>query len=162
MEQTAAEEEAELDVYCKYKYLYSINIVYIYYKKCLSSYSPILDIGNVEVGADETGDLREGFSRECNVEGHPAPKIQWTKGASNAIFSEGTLDLGSLSYDDKGEYTCTASNAAGSESDSFRLDVDGPCIVDITAQNTGNSQEVAGQASLELKCSVQGPSCTSK
>lgn len=133
MEQTAAEEEAELDVYY---------------------------IGNVEVGADETGDLREGFSRECNVEGHPAPKIQWTKGASNAIFSEGTLDLGSLSYDDKGEYTCTASNAAGSESDSFRLDVDGPCIVDITAQNTGNSQEVAGQASLELKCSVQGPSCT--
>lgn len=133
MEQVSAEEDAELDVYY---------------------------IGNVDVGSDETGELHEGFARECNVQGHPAPKIQWTKGSSSQIVNEGTLDLGSLSYDDKGEYTCTASNAAGSESDSFSLDVDGPCIVDITAKNTGNSQEVAGQASLELKCSVQGPECT--
>jgi hypothetical protein len=63
-----------------------------------------------------------------------------------------------LTYADAGEYRCTATNKAGSESDSFELTVDGPCLVEIKSISVGSSQESDsenGQASLRLTCSVQ-------
>jgi len=116
-------------------------------------------ISDVNLGDDVTGEYDTNYRKDCNVEGHPAPKVQWTKGDNNDIINEGDLDLGTLSYGDAGTYTCTATNAAGSESDSFVLDVNGPCIVDINVVNAGQSSTVPGQASLQMKCSVQGSDC---
>ena len=108
------------------------------------------------------GEYDSEFTKECNIQGHPAPKIQWTKGDSAHIIDEGTLELGALTYEDAGTYTCTASNAAGDSSDSFSLKVNGPCIVSIQGVEAGSSQTVAGQASLEMACHVQGNNCESE
>lgn len=116
-------------------------------------------ISDVDLGDDVTGEYDTNYRKDCNVEGHPTPKVQWTKGDSNDIINDGDLDLGTLSYGDAGVYTCTATNAAGSESDSFELEVNGPCIVDINLVNAGQSALVPGQASLQMKCSVQGSDC---
>lgn len=116
-------------------------------------------ITDVELGADMEGEYDSEFTKECNIQGHPAPKIQWTKGDSTHIIDEGTLELGALTYEDAGTYTCTASNAAGDSSDSFSLKVNGPCIVSIQGVEAGSSQSVAGQASLEMACHVQGNNC---
>lgn len=121
-------------------------------------------IEDVSLGEDETADYDDNYKKTCNVEGHPKPDVQWTKGDDDKILSNGAeLDLGSLKYTDAGEYHCTASNAAGSQSDSFVLTVDGPCIVEINGVTVGQSQltdsEHEGQASLKLTCSVQGTNC---
>lgn len=120
-------------------------------------------IDDVEVGEDASGEYGEQFTKQCNVNGNPEPKISWTKGDDIVIDTDGQLDLGSLQYRDAGEYTCTATNAAGSDTDAFVLGVNGPCIVNINEAKAGQSQlsdpEHEGDASLKLVCSVEGNNC---
>ena len=127
-----------------------------------------VDIDDVEVGEDASGEYGEQFTQQCNVNGNPEPKISWTKGDDIVIDTDGQLDLGSLQYKDAGEYTCTATNAAGSDTDAFVLAVNGPCIVNINESKVaaGSSQltdpEHEGDASLKLVCTVEGNNCQSK
>jgi hypothetical protein len=123
-------------------------------------------IEDVDLGADEDADHGESFSKGCNAVGNPPPQISWTKGDSDYVIeTTSQLDIPTLGYSDAGEYTCTASNAAGSASDSFNLKVDGPCIVRIDKTNVdaGQSQltdpEHKGDASLRLSCTVEGNNC---
>lgn len=111
------------------------------------------------LGDDVTAQYDEEFTVACNVQGHPTPQVQWTKGASDEVVDTDSLELGALKYDDAGEYTCTATNAAGSESDSFDLSVNGPCIVEIIDVTAGQSPDIEAAASLALSCRVQGPNC---
>jgi hypothetical protein len=119
-------------------------------------------IDDIVLGDDLTEEYNEEFNKECNAQGHPAPTITWTKGTDDKnVGTNGDLDLGTLEYGEAGEYTCTASNPAGSVSDAFELTVEGPCIVTINDVSSGNSQqtEVPGQASLAMYCNVQGNDC---
>lgn len=123
-------------------------------------------IDDVEVGEDESAEYGNTFTKHCNVDGNPPPKISWTKGDNDIVIeTDDQLDLGALQYKDAGEYTCTATNAAGSDSDEFELSVDGPCIVQINESKVqaGQSQltdpEHEGDASLKLVCTVEGNNC---
>jgi len=92
----------------------------------------------------------------CEATAHPAAKISWAKDGvaiSNVNFE-------SITYDDAGSYTCTATNAAGSASTSNAVAVDGPCDVSIERKEASSSKSVEGAAALELSCLVKGPECT--
>ena len=94
----------------------------------------------------------------CEATAHPAAKISWAKDGvaiSNVNFE-------SITYDDAGSYTCTATNAAGSASTSNAVAVDGPCDVSIERKEASSSKTVEGAASLELSCLVKGPECSGK
>ncbi|OXA52032.1 Basement membrane proteoglycan [Folsomia candida] len=68
---------------------------------------------------------------ECTASGYPTPNITWFRSLEGSekmlITSQGNLtalEIAHLTKADEGKYTCTASNVAGSKSESLSLIVD--------------------------------------
>ncbi|KAM4642152.1 hemicentin-1 [Discoglossus pictus] len=66
----------------------------------------------------------------CEARGHPTPEISWNKdgtalakSAGQRIVGTGALQMVFVQPDDSGQYTCTATNIAGSVSSSMNLSV---------------------------------------
>lgn len=124
----------------------------------------ISDVASVDVyyidapaaGTDDEAEYDKEYRKSCSASGNPAPKIQWTRAGSSTVISEKDLVLGKVTYADEAEYTCTATNTAGSQSDSFELSVDGPCVVRTEEPVAGTSGE-GEHASLSIMCVVAGP-----
>uniref|UniRef100_A0A8C5A1H6 ADAMTS-like 3 n=1 Tax=Gadus morhua TaxID=8049 RepID=A0A8C5A1H6_GADMO len=79
----------------------------------------------------------------CAAEGSPKPTLTWTKDGAPLQHTDrvswdgsGRLQLSQPSVADLGLYTCTASNALGSDSESSRLRVAGQCRQAILAPST--------------------------
>ncbi|XP_004629579.1 neural cell adhesion molecule L1-like protein isoform X1 [Octodon degus] len=75
----------------------------------------------------------EALTLECFAEGLPTPEVEWTKlGGDLPKRSEtkenhgNTLKIENISYRDKGNYRCTASNFLGSASHDFHVIVEEP------------------------------------
>jgi len=107
-------------------------------------------------GTDDQATYDTEYTKTCSASGNPSPKIQWTRAGTSTVISERDLVLGKVTYSDEAEYTCTATNTAGSQSDSFDLSVDGPCVVRTEEPVSGTSGE-GEHASLSIKCVVDGP-----
>lgn len=119
----------------------------------------IIDVYYIDspvAGADDQATYDTEYKKTCSASGNPAPKIQWTRDGSSSVISERELVLGKVTYSDEAQYTCTATNTAGSQSDSFDLTVDGPCVVRTEEPIAGTSGE-GEHASLSIKCVVDGP-----
>ncbi|KAF3857301.1 hypothetical protein F7725_009160 [Dissostichus mawsoni] len=87
---------------------------------------------------DITVRLGGDINVECNVEGHPTPRVTWVLpnhvhvaaapfGVSPqqhvAVFSNGTLRISQATLTDRGIYKCIGSSAAGADTVSVRLSV---------------------------------------
>jgi len=124
----------------------------------------VSDVASIDVyyidspvaGADDQATYDTEYRKTCSASGNPSPKIQWTRAGSSTVISDTDLVLGKVTYSDEAEYTCTATNTAGSQSDSFELSVDGPCVVRTEEPVAGTSGE-GEHASLSIKCVVDGP-----
>ncbi|XP_073456587.1 hemicentin-2 [Aquarana catesbeiana] len=91
---------------------------------------------------------------ECSTEGLPEPLIIWYKGDKEVISSShgGTLTLQEVTAEDAGEYTCVASNEAGTSSDIIHVEVGiPPQFVDFPLD-----VEVDVGESVQLICSAEG------
>ncbi|XP_068446823.1 matrix-remodeling-associated protein 5 [Clinocottus analis] len=87
---------------------------------------------------DITVGLGDIVKLECNVEGHPTPRVTWmlpnhvhvasaplgvAPQQHVAVFSNGTLQISQATSADRGIYKCIGSSAAGADSVSVRLHV---------------------------------------
>ncbi|XP_029334663.1 neural cell adhesion molecule L1-like protein isoform X1 [Mus caroli] len=70
---------------------------------------------------------------ECFAEGLPTPHIQWSKpgselpeGRATIEVHEKTLKIENISYQDRGNYRCTANNLLGKASHDFHVTVEEP------------------------------------
>lgn len=62
----------------------------------------------------------------CVVRGVPEPTITWTKDGKNyPVSHDGSLALRNVGLDDKGTYTCIATNTAGRDEARVQLLVQG-------------------------------------
>ncbi len=59
----------------------------------------------------------------CSATGDPAPSIEWAFEGRVLPSTGGVLTFGTISREDGGVYTCTASNAAGTASEQVYIDV---------------------------------------
>ncbi|KAK5847724.1 hypothetical protein PBY51_016831 [Eleginops maclovinus] len=90
---------------------------------------------------------------ECNVEGHPTPRVTWVlpnqvhmaaaplgvfPQQHVAVFSNGTLRISQATHSDRGIYKCIGSSAAGADTVSVRLSVSAlpPVIQQTRHENT--------------------------
>ncbi len=91
------------------------------------------------------------------VSGSPAPTLQWRKGTTNLAGQTGaTLSLAGVSASDAGNYTCVASNSAGSATSAI-------ATLTVTAAATApvfttspTSQSVAAGTSASFTVAVSG------
>ncbi|XP_053315784.1 microfibrillar-associated protein 3-like isoform X2 [Spea bombifrons] len=78
--------------------------------------------------------VKEGSSVviDCNVEGSPGPRFQWYHSNQHLLKEEngrwwildsGLLNITSVTFDDRGKYTCVATNAHGSVNNTVTLRV---------------------------------------
>ncbi|XP_053111684.1 microfibrillar-associated protein 3-like [Hemicordylus capensis] len=80
--------------------------------------------------------VKEGYSAliDCNIEGHPGPEYQWYNSnghllkedenrAGKLILDKGQLNITSVSFEDRGKYTCVASNIYGRVNNTVTLRV---------------------------------------
>ncbi|XP_034969117.1 microfibrillar-associated protein 3-like isoform X1 [Zootoca vivipara] len=80
--------------------------------------------------------VKEGYSAliDCNVQGHPGPDYKWYNSnghllkedgntAGKWIFDNGQLNITSVSFEDRGKYTCVASNIYGQANNTVTLRV---------------------------------------
>ncbi|KAM4706428.1 microfibrillar-associated protein 3-like [Discoglossus pictus] len=79
--------------------------------------------------------VREGQSVtiNCNVDGHPGPHFQWYNSIGHLLDEEndgkwwildnGLLNITSVTFDDRGKYTCVATNSHGSVNNTVTLRV---------------------------------------
>lgn len=82
----------------------------------------------------------ESVTLECSATGHPPPQVTWTKGDRTplpedprvSITPSGGLYIQNVLQADSGEYTCFASNSAGSIHAAALIIVQGgsgrPCV----------------------------------
>ena len=77
------------------------------------------------IGAVLKGD---NVSLNCSIEEGSTPKMQWSKDNLPRSENERVLHLTKVKADDKGLYTCKATNEAGSYSDRIFLTVYGKCL----------------------------------
>uniref|UniRef100_A0A8C9XAM6 Matrix remodeling associated 5 n=1 Tax=Sander lucioperca TaxID=283035 RepID=A0A8C9XAM6_SANLU len=116
---------------------------------------------------DITVQLGGKVDLECNVEGHPTPRVTWTLpnyvhaaaagiGAQQnvAIFRNGTLRINQAAYADQGIYKCIGSSAAGVDTVSVRLYVSAllPVIQQMRHENT----TLLEGANAYIHCSATG------
>ncbi|XP_063165785.1 microfibrillar-associated protein 3-like [Candoia aspera] len=80
--------------------------------------------------------VKEGYSAliDCNVQGYPAPLYKWYNSnghlvkedgdrAGKWILNSGQLNITSVSFEDRGKYTCVASNIYGKVNNTITLRV---------------------------------------
>ena len=77
------------------------------------------------IGAVLKGD---NVSLNCLIEEGSTPEIHWSKDNLPRSQNERVLHLTKVKAEDKGWYTCKATNEAGSYSDRIFLAVDGKCL----------------------------------
>ncbi|XP_048365113.1 microfibrillar-associated protein 3-like isoform X2 [Sphaerodactylus townsendi] len=79
--------------------------------------------------------VKEGYSAliDCNIQGHPGPQYEWYNSNGHLltededggkwILDNGKLNITSVSFDDRGKYTCVASNIYGRVNNTVTLRV---------------------------------------
>ncbi|XP_054846093.1 microfibrillar-associated protein 3-like isoform X2 [Eublepharis macularius] len=79
--------------------------------------------------------VKEGYSAlmDCNIQGRPGPEYEWynsnghllteEKDGGKWILDNGQLNITSVSFDDRGKYTCVASNIYGQVNNTVTLRV---------------------------------------
>ncbi|XP_066488996.1 microfibrillar-associated protein 3-like [Tiliqua scincoides] len=79
--------------------------------------------------------VKEGHSTQidCNIQGHPGPEFEWYNSNGHLlkedeergkwIFDNGQLNITSVSFEDRGKYTCVASNIYGRVNNTVTLRV---------------------------------------
>nr|XP_027787703.1 neural cell adhesion molecule L1-like protein isoform X2 [Marmota flaviventris] len=108
---------------------------------------------------------------ECFAEGLPTPQVEWTKLAGDLPKGRETkenygktLKIENISYQDRGNYRCTASNDLGTASHNFRVIVEEPPHwtkkPESRVYSTGDSGillcEAAGEPQPTIKWRVNG------
>ncbi|XP_015460649.3 matrix-remodeling-associated protein 5 [Astyanax mexicanus] len=107
----------------------------------------------------------------CRAEGHPPPRTTWvlpdramlhmdaasSPGAAEqrvSVLPNGTLQIASVAYADRGVYKCIASNAAGADTVSIRLTVTAlpPVIQQLRQENISLPEGITAY----LNCSARG------
>ncbi|EUB62928.1 Hemicentin-1 [Echinococcus granulosus] len=104
---------------------------------------------------------REGstFTVQCIAEGHPPPKIEWTRSTgglfrigTNVDLATGILTITDARKEDTGVYTCTATNKISSDSKTVDIQViERPLIQTTTAPVVVNEGD-----QVVLPCTVTG------
>jgi len=101
-------------------------------------------IANVTVNEQDSIDLK------CEVSGHPAPSVTWTKdGAPVQSVVAGVIHIGKSKRDDSGAYVCKADNNVG-QADQMRV------FVTVNCKYKGAKQEgtvIDSQYRQPIKCS---------
>ena len=69
--------------------------------------------------------LSSAFALKCIVGGKPTPKVNWTKNGRHLANNSTTLRISHVTFDDAGQYECSAENRAGKIRTSFWMDVTG-------------------------------------
>ncbi|XP_029306304.1 LOW QUALITY PROTEIN: immunoglobulin superfamily member 10 [Cottoperca gobio] len=118
---------------------------------------------------DITVHLGGKVNLECNVEGHPTPRVTWvlpnqvhvaaaplgvTPQQHVAVFSNGTLRISQATYADRGIYKCIGSSAAGADTVSVRLYVS---VLPPTIQQTQHENNTLPEGSTAyIHCTATG------
>ena len=63
---------------------------------------------------------------KCHVKGFPTPEVKWTKDGK-LLDTKNMLTLHRVSYEDAGQYTCSAKNSEGKMEAAFQITVTGKC-----------------------------------
>ncbi|XP_069093155.1 hemicentin-2 isoform X1 [Pleurodeles waltl] len=100
---------------------------------------------------------------QCEARGSPSPSITWYKdlrpivSSPKMAYREGgrALELSKVQVSDSGSYTCRATNLAGTQERSYRLEVYVAPDIDGRNDQPEKVVAVAGQ-SLELQCVASG------
>ncbi|XP_023213276.1 hemicentin-1-like isoform X2 [Centruroides sculpturatus] len=104
--------------------------------------------------------LGESTMIECNSKGFPSPEVTWMKNDKKLesistyhyINEKGSLHFYSLKEDDSSNYTCIASNEAGSANSTISLSVLIPPVIE---DSRSDVHVLIGHAST-LECKVKG------
>lgn len=113
---------------------------------------------------EETTNLKRGdpLIVQCSALCHPLCTYKWTKGSEVMKTEDGVLLVPSITPEDRGRYTCTATNGKGQE-ESINLSVNvnfGPEDT-VTFDPPGESRSVKEGETLKVKCAAQClPACT--
>uniref|UniRef100_A0A665VTB7 Hemicentin-1 n=1 Tax=Echeneis naucrates TaxID=173247 RepID=A0A665VTB7_ECHNA len=94
----------------------------------------------------------------CVVRGVPEPTLAWTKdGNSYPVSLDGSLALGNVGLHDEGTYTCTATNAAGTDEARVQVLVQVPPVVEVLEPpfNSPLQERVANQR-IAFPCPAKG------
>ncbi|KAJ0065491.1 hypothetical protein NL108_012446 [Boleophthalmus pectinirostris] len=94
----------------------------------------------------------------CVARGFPDPKISWSKDGKTYPESEdGSLVFTTVSLDDEGTYTCTATNSAGTDQALVQLLVQVPPVVEVLEPpfNSPLQERVANQK-IAFPCPAKG------
>ena len=62
---------------------------------------------------------------KCIVGGDPAPKVSWTKNGTHLANTSNTVTISHMTFDDAGQYGCSAENRAGRVNKTIWIDVTG-------------------------------------
>lgn len=118
---------------------------------------------------DITVHLGGNTDLECNVEGHPTPRVTWVLpnhvhmpaaplGIASqqrvAILSNGTLRISQTSYTDRGIYKCIGSSAAGADTVSVRLHVS--ALPPVIQQTQHENKTLAEGSTAYIHCTATG------
>lgn len=96
---------------------------------------PKLLLPPVQIGSASSKTVLKGDTLllECFAEGLPTPQIEWSKlgselpkGRATIEIHEKTLKIENVSYQDRGNYRCTANNLLGKASHDFHVIVEEP------------------------------------
>ncbi|XP_021046414.1 neural cell adhesion molecule L1-like protein isoform X2 [Mus pahari] len=96
---------------------------------------PKLLLPPAQMGSFSTKTVLKGDTLllECFAEGLPTPRVQWNKlgselpeGRATIEIHEKTLKIENISYQDRGNYRCTANNLLGKASHDFHVTVEEP------------------------------------
>ncbi|XP_062512619.1 hemicentin-1-like isoform X1 [Corticium candelabrum] len=121
----------------------------------------ILDYGFNAVTAAEGEELLIA----CTATGFPPPSYGWSINSMPlseigrgriSVTTSGSLFFETVSNSDEGNYTCTATNALGSDSQSFSVIVEGPPYFDVKDGPTRKSVRGVLGSALTLACPIRG------
>lgn len=118
---------------------------------------------------DVTANLGDKVDLECQVEGHPAPRVTWVHpnyghmtaspfGVSTqgrvAAFLNGTLRISQATFADRGTYKCIGRSAAGVDSVSVHLSV--VALPPVIQQAQYENMSIPETGSAYIHCSATG------
>ncbi|XP_078380224.1 uncharacterized protein LOC144663168 [Oculina patagonica] len=123
-------------------------------ERCISNSAPFLwkPPSGMTVDEGQTAVL------SCSADGHPTPRITWSKASSSlpvgrhAVESGGALIVKSVKPEDDGVYSCRAENVLGSVSASAKLTVQFAPEVSLSSDRLVAEEE----QTITIACSVTG------